>query len=154
MNEQQAMEIAKVEMAESLVSAKMRKKAGFSIAEVLLAITIIGGALGSFIPVGIMSLRELKMGTDYYAASLIARNQIERLRTMDFDAAADAQELSHRVDEYGNSDAHGQFSRNTTVSYVNTNLVQVIVEIRFPGLKGNLSAEPYVMATELSRALQ
>jgi Tfp pilus assembly protein PilV len=132
---------------------KTRTKSGFSFAEVVLSLAIIAGSMGSFVTLGIMSLRSLKIGTDYYAASLIARNQIERLRTMDFDAAADANEIKHAVDDYGFVDVDGAFTRETIVTNLTPNLLSIEVKVHFPSPRGQLSAEPYVMATKFSRGL-
>jgi prepilin-type N-terminal cleavage/methylation domain-containing protein len=130
-----------------------RRKAGFSMAEVLISLAIIAGSMGSFVSLGIMSLRQLKIGTDYYAASLIARNQIERLRTMDFDAAADATEIAHAVDDFGNVNVDGDFTRQTTIKSLSDDLISIEIEIYFPSPRGKLSAKPFVMATMFSRGL-
>jgi prepilin-type N-terminal cleavage/methylation domain-containing protein len=136
-----------------IILKNSRKRAGFSLPEVLLSLAIIAGSMGSFVTLGIMSLRQLKIGTDYYAASLIARNQIERLRTMDFDAAASANEINHAVDDYGGVDVNGAFTRMTAVTNLSADLIAIEVEVHFPSPRGSLSAEPFVMATKFSRGL-
>jgi hypothetical protein len=130
-----------------------RSRAGFSFAEVVLSLAIVAGAMGSFVTLGIMSLRQMKLGTDYYAASLIARNQLERLRTMHFDAAADVREPARAVDQFGSADSDGVFTRKTLIKKLSDDLIEVTIEVYFPSPRGRLSAEPFVMATHYSRGI-
>jgi prepilin-type N-terminal cleavage/methylation domain-containing protein len=136
-----------------VIFKKSQKKRGFSFPEIVLALAIIAGVMGSFVTLGIVSLRTLKVATDYYSASLIARNQVERLRAMDFDAAALSSEIPHAVDELGNVDINGTFLRETSVTNLTSDLLQIEVEVHFPSKNGESAQVPFVISTKFSRGL-
>jgi hypothetical protein len=135
------------------VSPKKGARAGFTIAEVLLSLAIVAGAMGTFVSLGIMSLRRMKTGTDYYAASLIARNQLERIRLMHFDAAAAVSEPQHRVDTDGNASSSGSFTREITVTKLSDDLISIMGKIHFPSRHGEISAKPFVVETCYARSV-
>jgi Tfp pilus assembly protein PilV len=126
---------------------------GFTIVEAVIAVMIVTITAGAFIALSMASLRELQMSTDYYRSVSLARNRIERIRIMDFDTILNLSEEEHRVDGNGNADAEGAYRRETEVTPLTANLVEVTVTVSFPDRPGRVVATPVVVHTRHARGM-
>lgn len=126
---------------------------GFTIVESIIAVMIVAITAGTFIALSLTSYRELQMSTDYYRSVSLARNRIERIRIMDFDTILNLSEEEHRVDANGNADAQGAYRRETDVTVLSANLVEVTVTVSFPDRPGWGVADPVVVRTRHARGM-
>ena len=131
--------------------AHPRRREGFTLVEVIVAIVIIGITSVTFIALSLTSYRELQLSSDYYRAVSLARNRIERIRIMDYDTILNLSEAEHRVDGNGNADAEGAYRRETEVTPLTANLVEVTVTVSFPDRPSRLVADPVVVHTRHAR---
>ena len=126
---------------------------GFTIVESIIAVMIVAITAGTFIALSLTSYRELQMSTDYYRSVSLARNRIERIRIMDFDTILNLSEAEHRVDDNGNADPLGAYRRETDVTVLSANLVEVTVTVSFPDRPGCGVADPVVVRTRHARGM-
>lgn len=126
---------------------------GFTLVETMVASLIVGVTLSSFMALSLTSFRELHLARDYSRAVGLSRNRVERLLVMDYDSILVASEEEHRIDELGNSAVDGAFRRETVVSTVTNDLLEIAVIISFPDRPGHLSATPVTLRTRYARGL-
>ena len=126
---------------------------GFTITDAIIAVMVVAITAGAFIALSMSSFRELQMSTDYYRAVSLARNRIERIRLMDFDTILNLSEEEHRVDGNGNAAAEGAYLRETEVTPVTANLVDVTVTVSFPDRPGRGGVTPVVVRTKHARGM-
>ena len=134
-------------------SADSTTRAGFTIIESIMAVSVLSITMGAFIMLSLCSLRELALASDYFRATALARNRVERVRTMNFDTILGLTEAEHRVDGHGNPSPEGVYLRETVVSSVTENCANILVTVSFPGRLGHPQAKPVVIETLHTRGL-
>jgi prepilin-type N-terminal cleavage/methylation domain-containing protein len=126
---------------------------GFTLVETMVASFIVAVTLSSFMALSMASFREMHLARDYYRAIGLSRNRVERLLVMDYDSILVASEESHRIDVFGNSTIDGAFRRETAVTTVTNDLLEIAVTISFPDRPGSLSSTPVTLRTRYARGL-
>jgi hypothetical protein len=119
----------------------------------MVASLIVAVTLSSFVALSMASFPELRLARDYYRAIGLSRNRVERLLVMDYDTILVASEESHRTDDLGNSAVNGAFRRETVVTTVTNDLLEIAVTISFPDRPGSLSSTPVTLRTRYARGL-
>lgn len=124
--------------------------AGFTLVEVMIASIIFVVFCVFFLSSAIMSMRSQQLACDYYKATAIARNRIQRARSCDYSSLSLMSENQSIVDGDGNLTTAGIYQRTTIVGlYTNgtPNLYQVTIQVYYPGARRILGAQPVEMST-------
>ncbi|MBI4352363.1 MAG: hypothetical protein HY593_00405 [Candidatus Omnitrophica bacterium] len=119
---------------------KLNKTSGVSLIEVMGSAFILIIALGALLAVFLQSMTAAKRAECTYNAYAIARNQVERLKALDFGSLAAAAETGTAVNQLGDSDPNGDYARSTTIApgysgYANLTQVTVSVYYTFQGVQ-------------------
>lgn len=130
-----------------------RKQAGFTLVEVIIASVIFFGIAGAFIAAYLSAMRTHAVASDFYKATCIARNRIQRARTLDYDSLSLLSEVDASVDEDGNVDQGGKFRRTTLVSSVSPACTRIEIKVRFPVPNGRLSSETVDVHTMIAEGM-
>jgi len=114
-------------------------RAGFTLVELMIATSIFLVVALAFTGAYLSALRTHLMSSDYYKATCIARNRLERAKALAFDSLPLMAEEETPVDADGNPDPAGVFRRTTVVSNSVVNCARITVQVRFPKGNGGLS---------------
>ncbi len=111
---------------------KSSKRAGISLIETVVALTILAVFVTGAAKIIIASQKLSDKAREHYAAINIAKSRIELVRTFEFGQVDNFLEDKVLVNASGAPDVNGNFRRTTTVSEVSSNLLEmaVTVEIR------------------------
>ena len=128
---------------------KMKKKTGFTILELIVAVSIFGIGISSLLAVYTQSVTVSKRSDYAYTAYNLAKNHIERLRVSAFSSLSLALETDTRVNRDGEPDEAGEYLRSTSVmtnygSDANLTRVDVNVRSEFKKVK---SPQPMSLST-------
>lgn len=123
-----------------------RPKEGFTILEVAVASSILMIVFSGFLIGFVQAARLEYLAQTHYAASLIARNRLEHVRTYPYGAVELLSETDTGIDEFGNVTPTGGFRRTTiiTTDAVNTNCKKIIVQVWYtsrPGITSPVSVD-------------
>ena len=123
---------------------------GFTLVEVMVCSVIFVIFCVFFLNAAIASIRSQQLACDYYKAMTIARNRIQRATEFEYDSILLMSENQVPVDGKGNITSAGIYRRTTLVSaYTNgtPNLLQITVQVHYPGARRSLSAKPVELST-------
>jgi len=116
-------------------SQNLSSKAGLTLVEVVVAISLLAiGLAGSYYGVN-MAMQARKFSHDSYVGTLIANNRIEFAKNQPYSQLVNLGESNKKVDEYGNDDSDGRYSRTTTISTLwggNSNATAITVSVKIP----------------------
>lgn len=132
---------------------KPNSRSGFTLAEVIIASMLFFVISGGFITAYLSAMRTHMVANDFYRATCIARNRIQRAWTLDFDSLPLLGEMETPVDELGNIDTAGSFRRTTSVSNTVPNCTRVTVQVRYPVPNGKLSPATVDVHTMIARGI-
>ena len=124
---------------EPAVRRGKKNNAGFTLVELMIACAIFLVVSVAFIGAYLSTLRTHLMSSDYYKATCIARNRLERAKALSFSSLSLMAEEEMPVDDDGNRDPAGAFRRTTVVSNNVVNCARITVQVRFPVRNGGLS---------------
>ncbi|OGV62094.1 MAG: hypothetical protein A2498_07710 [Lentisphaerae bacterium RIFOXYC12_FULL_60_16] len=127
--------------------------AGFTLTELMVASMIFLMVSTAFTAAMLTALRTQYMATDYYAAMCLARNRIQRARTLDFSSLELLVENQLTVDSIGNPTASGRYQRTTVVSNVSPTCVAFTVKVSFATKSGFFSTQPVEVSTLLDDSM-
>ena len=133
-----------------------RPTAGFTLVEVMVCSVIFVLFCVFFLNAAVASMRSQQLACDYYKAMTIARNRIQRVQQFAYSSIPLTSENQVPVDGRGNINAEGVFRRTTLVStYTNVtpNLLQIIVQVNYPGARRSLSAKPVELSTLITEKM-
>ncbi len=128
---------------------KNSSKKGFTVLEVIVAVSVFGIAITSLLAVYTQAAAASKR-TDYaYTAYNLAKNHIERLRASAFSSLSLAAETDTRINRDGEPDESGEYLRSTVVttnygSDANLSRVDVNVYYEYKKVK---SPQPMALST-------
>ncbi len=116
-------------MKKTETSKQSKSRAGISIIEVLMALSIF-----AVFSVGTCKLltshrRVLDMARDHYTASNLAKERMELARTFEFEQIPDLAEDQVLINESGIASLYGHFRRTTTITTVNSNLYELAIRV-------------------------
>jgi|GEM_PF-711453 len=120
---------------------------GITLTEMMVASLIFLLISTSFTAAMLTALRTQYMAVDYYAATCIARNRIQRAKTMDYDSLPLLAEDDLRVDSNGTATSAGRYLRSTSVSNAAPWTYSVKVRVSFATKTGALSDQPVEVET-------
>ena len=127
-----------------------RPRDGFTLVEVMVCSVIFVIFCVFFLNAAIASIRSQQLACDYYKAMTIARNRIQRATEFEYDSILLMSENQVPVDGKGTITTAGIYRRTTLVSaYTNEtpNLLQITVQVHYPGARRNMSAIPVELST-------
>ena len=116
---------------------------GTTLVETMAAVLLFSLVMGSLLDVSLQSISMGKRSQYAYTAFNLAKNHIEKLRSMPFSSLVNAGEIDKYLDSTGTPNAEGPFIRQTTVTpgYTNDqNLVRIQVSVNYLW-KGTPSAD-------------
>ncbi|MBL7076670.1 MAG: prepilin-type N-terminal cleavage/methylation domain-containing protein [Kiritimatiellae bacterium] len=116
-----------------------KRCSGFTLVEAVISSALFFIIAGSFIAAYISAMRTHKMSSDYYKATCIARNRVQRARTVDFESLPLLAEDDAKIDQDGDPDTGGQFRRTTLVSSMAPACKRISVNVQFPLPGGGVS---------------
>ena len=119
---------------------------GATIVELMVSVCVFAIGMQSLLYVISTSSVMAKRGEYAYVAHNIAKNRIERLRTMGFPTLSLAQETSTAVNQDGDPDEEVLFTRSTIVESLTSDSSSVTVNV-FYRMKNVESAEPMSITT-------
>jgi len=133
--------------------ANRRNRAGFTLAEMMIAFAIFMMVSLGFSWGLISTLKTQHMASDHYRAMSIARNRLQRAKGLEFASLPLLAESMIRVDALGNTAPLGSYYRTTAVTNVATNCVQLVVAVHFTQPGGKLSAQPVTVITKIAEGM-
>jgi len=107
----------------------IRSKAGVTIVEAMVALSIFAVFITGTCKLMVMHRKTLDMARDQYTAVNIAKNRLELARAFDFDQIPELNESPVTVDFKGIPSQDGLFQRTTTVTVLNTNLYELVINV-------------------------
>ncbi len=128
-----------------------KSNSGFTLTEVMIASIIFLIASLGFSFGLIAALKTQYMASDHYAAMSIARNRIQRARSLNFDSLGLLSESQLRVDEFGLQSSSGRYYRTTSVTNYATNCVELTVGVNFTKPDGATSEVPVSIKVLIAR---
>ncbi|MDA0322666.1 MAG: hypothetical protein O2923_08125 [Verrucomicrobia bacterium] len=127
---------------------------GFTIAEVMVASAIFLMVSAGFTWAYLTALSTHRMAANHHTATRLAKNQIQRARSLDYDSLQLLSEDSVSVDGMGNVTTDGLFKRSISVdTNAVANCTLVRVSVWFSLGKGRMSDEPVEVASLLTDGL-
>ena len=118
------------------------------IASVIFLIASLGFSFGL-----IAALKTQYMAGDHYTAMTIARNRIQRARSLDYSSLTLLTEDKIRVDQLGNQSPAGFFFRTTSVTNVAANAVELVISVHFIKPDGGTSDVPVSLQTIIAEGM-
>jgi prepilin-type N-terminal cleavage/methylation domain-containing protein len=100
---------------------------GFTLIEALIGIVILSISFSGICGLIVQASKMTSMSHSQYAAVNIAKNRLERARTLDFNDLWSLAEDDVLVDVNGSPDPNGHFRRTTLVTSVETNLTELLI---------------------------
>ena len=104
-------------------------KAGVTLVEVMVAILILGLCIGGLCQLAANARQLSDMSRTHYTAINIAKNRLERAKTVDYDELKFLVENDIVVDPSGRADSSGHYRVNTGVTQASTNLMEIVVTV-------------------------
>jgi hypothetical protein len=124
--------------------------------ELMVSTAVLLLVLGGFMALFISAMRTQVISGDYYRATCIARNRIERSRSLDYSSLPLMSETNMWVDDDGNAKAHelgARFLRSTIVTNAGTNAMLINVSVQFPVPNGKLSPAAINVQTMVAKGI-
>lgn len=106
---------------------------GFTLAELMIASGVFVIMVAAFTYGYIDAMKLHVMSADYYNATCLARNRIQRAKSVDFSSLSLIAESNKAIDAFGNYDSVGRFSRTVIVSNLAADKTEIVVQIYYPG---------------------
>jgi hypothetical protein len=138
---------------ERMMKDRHARKRAFTLVELMIASGILLAMLGGFMALMITAIRTQVMSSDYYRATCIARNRVQRARVVEFASLPLMAETVAPVDENGNQSPSGRFRRTTVVTNASGNCSLVTVQVWFPVPNGHLSQQSIDVTTLITSGL-
>ena len=101
----------------------------------------------------ISAMKTQYMAGDHYRSMTIARNRIQRARSLNFDSLPLLAEDDIRVNDYGDQSSTGYYYRTTTISSYATNCIELTVAVKFTKPDGAKSEQPVSIQTLIARGM-
>lgn len=127
----------------------MKNNKGATILEVMGAVLIFMIGMEALLAVYVQSMQVGKKADYTYTAYNLAKNHMERLKTLNYALLASVAETSTAINNDGDPDPNGPFIRTTTIASNyggNALLTQITVEVSYIFL-GAQSASPMQLST-------
>lgn len=105
------------------------KRAGFTLVEAVIALMIMGVSIVGICQMIVLARESSDRARDHYIAINLARNRIERARTLPYSQIPLMGESLVVVDEGGAASASGLFRRSTVVSNLSAGLSEMVVTV-------------------------
>lgn len=130
-------------------------KSGFTLPEVMVASTVLVIVAVSFTAAFMSAVRQHRLASNYTSASLVAKNRIQRARSIDYGSVTLLEETNASVNVWGSRDLDGAYLRATSVD-TNTipNCCLVTVQVWYPTWRGIQAGAPVTIQTILTEGLQ
>ncbi len=106
-----------------------RQEDGLTLIEVVIAIMILALCIGGLCQLFVNINQLNQMSQAHYTAINIAKNQIERAKTLEYNNLLLIKELDGIVNSSGANDPNGFFKITSNISTVNSNLVELTVSV-------------------------
>ncbi len=106
-----------------------RGRDGTSLLEVMVALFVFGAFVSGACRLGVMSRRVSDVSRSHYQAINIAKNRMERAKTLGFDFMDQCEENRVRVDCAGSPDPGGAFRRSTVVNTLGPDMKEMVVSV-------------------------
>lgn len=107
-----------------------RHKKGMTIIEALVAVFVLALSIGGGSKMVVMTMKLSDLAKDKNTAVNLAKNRIERISVSDFDDFPMWRGSNVVSNSQGNPDTEGQFQIDTEVTYIQTNLAEVVIQVR------------------------
>lgn len=128
-------------------------KSGFTLTEIMIASMIFLIASLGFSFGLIAAMKTSYMAYDHYRSMTIARNRVQRARSLAFESLGLLSENMVRVDELGNNSTSGQYFRCTSVSNVADNCMEMTVSVFYLMPHGITSPVPVSLKIMLAEGM-
>ena len=130
-----------------------RKRAGFTMAELIIASgLLILGVLGIF-GAAIASIRTQHMSSNLYHATCLARNRVQRGLALPFNTLPVLAATDQAMDKDGNTNADGPFRMTTILTSVSDHCYSITVQVHYPIGGGRMSEIPAVIESKIARGM-
>ncbi len=131
------------------IKHKRRRNGGFTLTEVVVAAFILATGFTGF-GIGFMqAMRTNRLAKHHYQAMCLARNRLQRARSISFSSIPLMEEDFQFIDQEGNLDPQGRFRRTTQVILLGDSLYDVMVEVYYPDSRNQPVVEVPVMMRTL-----
>ena len=133
---------------------RRRRREGFTLPEVLIASGVFVVIAVGFTTAFMTSVRQHRLAANFTSASLLAKNQLQRARSIDYVSVGLLNESNVKIDNMGNRSLDGAFTRTITVD---TNSIPscslVTIQVWYPTWRGSHAAAPVTIQTILTEGL-
>jgi len=130
-----------------------RRDGGFTLVEVVVASGILAAVVGGLFAATIAAISAQYMAANYYRATNLARNRVQRAAAQPFDSLPMVEEPERRIDGFGNPSGQGAYTRQTTVTEITPDVYDVTVRVHYPTGPGRRSREPVIVQTMIARRM-
>jgi len=127
--------------------SRLHSNEGFTLMEVMITSACFLVVAIGFTQAMLVAMRTHYLSRNYYWATCIARNRLQRAWSMSFDSLGMMRETSKHVDRYGNQTSDGRYLRSTIVSNITADSVWISVQVLYPGVPGGGSVVPIEVTT-------
>lgn len=114
---------------------KRRNCAGTTFVEAMVAMAIFAIFSAGTCKLLMAHRQTLDSARDHYIAANIAKNRLELVRTFDFEQIPQLTETPIRIDNSGIPAAAGNFLRETDITILSTNLLQLAISVKIQNRK-------------------
>jgi prepilin-type N-terminal cleavage/methylation domain-containing protein len=104
-------------------------RAGLTLVEVMISIMVFSICIGGICWLVAMAKSVSDQARDHYVAANIAKNRVERGRTIEFNALEQFEADDVLVDAMGSPDLDGMYRMTTVVSNINDTLKEIVVTV-------------------------
>ena len=128
-------------------------RGGFTMVEMVIAGAILAFVVAGLFAACLSAMRTQYMAANYYRATCLARNRVQRGSSLPFETIPLLTEPLHAVDEFGRDSPAGAYRRGTDVNELSSNCYEIAVEVYYPSRAGELSEEPVAIKTMIARRM-
>jgi len=138
---------------DTYISNTGKHKGGFTLTEVLVASTLLIIAVTAVFSACTVAIRTQYMSSNYYHATCLARNRIQRGLSLPFETLPVLEESDQPVDQDGNANTVGPYKRTTTMTKQSDDCYKVTVTVSYPTGKGDISKTPVKIESKIARKM-
>ena len=126
---------------------------GFTLTEVVVAGALLAIAVTAIFAAASAAIRTQHTASGIYHATCLARNRIQRGLSLPFNTLPVLEDNNQMVDQDGNSNINGPYSRTTVLEVISDNCYKITVTVLYPIGNGKMSDVPVTVESKIARGM-